>query len=394
MADVTTQLREQDVAVRSTSAAQVEELKRTVHLLREALDANSDTIFVKDLDDKYLFLNVAGTERFGQPLSAVLGRDVTAVFDAESAATLRELDEQVMETGLPNTSERTLRVPGEEPKIFVACRAPYRDPDGKIIGVIGVSRDVTEQRRLERITDQAREQIAHLSRVASVGEMASNLAHELNQPLTAILSYGGVCLDSVKPGGTAKPNEEMAEYLSELCKEASRAAAIIRRLRAYLCKQSPLHTRQDIKRPVEEAVELMRHMFQRAGMRPRLDIASDLPEVEVDSVQIQQVLINLIQNALDSMDKLDSEEKRLVIRVAATSSGQVRVSVIDGGAGVSAAISGKIFESYFTTKPQGLGLGLSICRSIVESHGGRLSAAANADRGMTFEFSLPPAGRA
>ena len=286
-------------------------------------------------------------------------------------------------------------MPGEEPKIFVACRAPYRDPDGKIIGVIGVSRDMTEQRQLERIADQS--QGADRASVAGgVGggdgfesgartESAADGDLKLRWGLPGLRKTGrhgeiqrgdgGISVGIVQGGEPCRGDHPPAAGLS--------VQAI-----------APAHSPQDIKRPVEEAVELMRHMFQRAGMRPRLDIASDLPEVEVDSVQIQQVLINLIQNALDSMDKLDSEEKRLVIRVAATSSGQVRVSVIDGGAGVSAAISGKIFESYFTTKPQGLGLGLSICRSIVESHGGRLSAAANADRGMTFEFSLPPAGRA
>jgi PAS domain S-box-containing protein len=384
------------VKQRAASAAHEtssDELKRTVHLLREALDANEDTIFVKDLDDRYLFVNVAGTRRFNRPLSELMGRDATAVFDPENANRLRDLDFQVMETGQPNKSERTLSVSGGPPRIFLASRAPYRDAEGKIIGVIGVSREVTEQRRLEELSDQSREQIAHLSRVASVGEMASTLAHELNQPLTAILSYAGVCLNMVKADAPSKSNAELAEYLGELCKEANRAATIIRRMRAYLHKEHTSHLRQDIQRPVEEALELMRHVLQRAGVKPKLEFADDLPEVNADSIQVQQVLINLIQNALDSMDDLDPAERRLTVRTDLTQDGEVRVRVIDGGAGVPAENLGKIFESYFTTKPNGLGLGLPICRSIVESHGGRLSAAVNPDGGMTFEFSLPSADR-
>src|SRR5208282_1764253 len=289
----------------------------------------------------------------------------------------------------------------------IAIDSRHRRKDGSIFPVevrvrsftvnkrrfsLSLVRDITERkkaeealRRSEEIANQDRVEIAHLSRVASVGEMASSLAHELNQPLTAILSYAGVCMDAARSGSGLSPNQ-MAEHLQELCKEAHRAAEIIRRLRAYIRRQAPQRSVQDLRPRLEEAVDLMRFELQRAAVRPQFDFSRDLPPVEVDSVQIQQVMINLIQNALDAMQSLKADQRRLMLKTASADSGGVRVSVIDAGTGVAKEMAGKIFDSFFTTKENGLGLGLPICRSIIESHGGHLSAAANPDRGMTFEF--------
>jgi PAS domain S-box-containing protein len=370
-----------------------DELRRIVYLLRQALDANPDNIFVKDLEGKYLFMNEAGGKRFGRPVSEMIGLDASAIFDPQSARKVRGLDRQVMETGQPCTSERTLRLPGGEPEIFLASRAPFRDADGAIIGVIGISRNITEQRRLEEVMDQARVQIAHLSRLSSVGEIASHLAHELNQPLTAILSYAEVCLEAMQGALGPHSKSDVDEHLHELSKEAKRAAAIISRLRSYICKQSPHRRRHSIHYPLREALGLMRFELERSRVKLQLDFARGLPQVEIDPIQIQQVIINLIQNALDAMVDVQPSAKFLRMITDAQSGETVRVRMIDAGSGVPEAIFGKIFDSFFTTKPNGLGLGLPICRSIIESHGGCLGATPNADRGMTFEFVLPSAVR-
>ncbi|MGA3068554.1 MAG: PAS domain S-box protein, partial [Tepidisphaeraceae bacterium] len=270
-----------------------------------------------------------------------------------------------------------------------------RDDAGNPSRLWGVCRDITEQklaedvlRRSHEIANQHQIEIAHLSRVASVGEMASSLAHDLNQPLTAVLSYAGVCMDAARAG---KPAAEMAEHLQELCKEANRAAEIIRRLRAFTRRQTPQRQVQQLPPRLQEAVDLMRFQLQRAGVKPQFQFSRDLPPVEIDSVQIQQVLINLIQNALDAMEGLKKDQRKLIVKTDCAAAGNVRVCVVDAGSGVPREVSTKIFDSFFTTKQHGLGLGLPICRSIIESHGGQLSALPNPDRGMTFEFVLPAA---
>jgi signal transduction histidine kinase len=274
------------------------------------------------------------------------------------------------------------------------------DESGKPARMWGICRDITESklaeeaiRRSEEIVNQHRMEVAHLSRVASLGEMASSLAHELNQPLTAILGYAGVCMDAARAHNGMASAKQMAEHLEELCKEARRAAEIIQRLRAHIRKQALHRSLQDVRAHMQEAVDLMRFELRRAGVKPEFQFSRNLSRVRVDSVQIQQVMINLIQNALDAMEDLKAADRKLVLKAAKADKGSVRVSVVDAGTGVPKEMSGRIFESFFTTKQDGLGLGLPICRSIIESHGGRLSATPNADRGMTFEFVLPAAGR-
>jgi C4-dicarboxylate-specific signal transduction histidine kinase len=251
--------------------------------------------------------------------------------------------------------------------------------------------------------------IAHLSRVASVGEMASSLAHELNQPLTAILAYATACLNGSH--GTPNPASKTVGYLQEISSQAIRAGEIIRRVRGYVRKETPEKQIQDINRIVTEAVNLMHHAMVRGGVAVRLQLASDLAPVLADAVQIQQVLINLLQNAMDAMGsrQIDPradpsvdpavdppvDPRTIVVKTVRLEHGGkgsgVQVSVCDNGNAVDMAVDERLFEPFYTTKTNGLGLGLSICRSIIESHAGRIWAQANSDRGMSFFFTLDPA---
>lgn len=258
--------------------------------------------------------------------------------------------------------------------------------------VLAFVRDITLRRQIEEVARRQQMEIAHLSRIASVGEMASSLAHELNQPLTVILGYAGVCLDMVRsaPGAWGK----MSGHLEAVCNQAKRAGEIIRRLRAYARKRQEVQRQLvEINPLVREAVEMMRFELRRAGVEAQLALAEGLPAVLIDPVQIQQVLTNWLQNALEAMEGVPADQRRLLLRTGLAEEGGVRVSMTDGGRGVEPEVADRMFESFFTTKPRGLGLGLAICRSIIEMHGGQITAKANADRGMTFEFVLPVGSR-
>lgn len=253
--------------------------------------------------------------------------------------------------------------------------------------VIVIHEDIAaagEDKACVRVSD-----MAHLSRIAAVGAMASSLAHELNQPLTAICGYAEACQNLLRQGVDLPGN--MLEYLSELQSEAVRAGRIVQRFRAYVRKAPPQRGPQDINAVVREALDIVRVRLQRSGVGLRLQLADGLEQAAVDPVQIQQVLVNLVQNAMDAMAAVEPANRRLVIKTAAAEGG-IRVSISDSGVGLSSPSADRLFQPFFTTKVGGLGLGLSICRSIIESHGGRISASANADHGMTFEFTVPTNG--
>jgi len=238
--------------------------------------------------------------------------------------------------------------------------------------------------------EMAREQqrLAQVSRVNSMGELASGIAHELNQPLSAILNYAEASSLAVQ-GGELHP-EQILNDLECISNAAERGGAIVQRLRGFVANRSIERSPQDINKLITESITLLGHDIERLRIRTRLELAPSLPRVLADPIQIQQVVVNLVRNAIDSME--NSDAKRLVIRSSLRGSKDVDVSICDSGCGLGAISIEAIFEHFVTTKCNGLGVGLAISRSIVEAHGGRLTAQRNAQQGMTFRFSVPQIG--
>ena len=245
------------------------------------------------------------------------------------------------------------------------------------------------QRKAAEKTARAHEaELAHLSRVSTMGQMASGLAHELNQPLAAILNYASVCLAQIEsqPGSPATALTAIQEVMNE----TRRAGTIISRMRSFVRKQQPQTVPLDMNELVRESVRMMEFELRHQQVRPRLELAPDLPKALGDAVQIEQVLVNLVFNALEAMGDAGSSRKGLTVRTASNDQGRsVRVCVVDTGPGMSPDDLGRLFEPFFTTKPKGMGMGLNISRSIIESLGGRLLAARNPDSGMQFCFTVP-----
>jgi C4-dicarboxylate-specific signal transduction histidine kinase len=232
--------------------------------------------------------------------------------------------------------------------------------------------------------------MAHLSRLSTAGQMASGLAHELNQPLAAIMNYASVALLQAESQKTSPP--VLLDALREIMNETRRAGAIISRMKTFVRKQQTESAPVEVNALVEESLNLLSFELRHQEIRPRRVLAEKLPLVMADPIQIEQVIVNLVYNAMDAMKGSSPAIDALTIQTALQSGGRaVEVSVVDRGPGIAPDNMARLFEAFFTTKTNGLGMGLNICRTIIESHGGRLEAAANPGGGMRFFFTLPVA---
>jgi len=275
------------------------------------------------------------------------------------------------------------RKDGSEVPVEVAL-SPMRTGD-RLSVLVSVA-DITQRRQVEQASARQRDELAHLSRVAMLGELSGSLAHELNQPLTAILSNAQAAQRYL---AQSPPRvDKLAEILTDIVKSDHRAGAVIQRLRSLLRKEEAQRHPLDVNEVVEESLRLMRSDLLNRQVVVSSELARELPAVNGDRTQLQQVLLNLLINGCDAMDGHRSDN-RLIIRTQGTANGNVEVSVADKGAGIPSADLERIFEPFVTTKSHGLGLGLAICRSIVEAHGGRLWATNNPDRGATLHCELP-----
>jgi C4-dicarboxylate-specific signal transduction histidine kinase len=245
-------------------------------------------------------------------------------------------------------------------------------------------KEMIERQRAEEALLEAQAELARVTRAVGMGELAATIAHEVNQPLTAIVTNGNFCSRRLEG---ATPNlDELRAAITEIVNDGTRASAVISRIRGLLMKETPRRTKLDINEVIQDVTRLLRHELTRNRVSLRTDLAPDLPRVLGDRVQLQQVMLNLIMNGIDAMSMVTDRPRELLIKSAKHSDG-VLTRVQDSGPGIDRAQADRIFEPFFTTKPEGIGMGLSISRSIVESHGGRLWTVAGAN-GALFEFTL------
>jgi C4-dicarboxylate-specific signal transduction histidine kinase len=248
--------------------------------------------------------------------------------------------------------------------------------------------EMEDRRRAEEQVLQHQAELAHVARLSTMGEMVAELAHELNQPLTAIASYAEVChrlLQSPGPGKT----EQMREVIQQVSEQADRAGGIIRRLRQFVTKSKPAQTVLDINQIVRDITKLVDFEARAARVEMRFELTEPIPPLAADRIQIEQVLVNLLRNAFEAMRDSHADPREIVIQTSAGDGEWIIVSVRDAGSGLPDGNLEQMFQRYFTTKSSGMGMGLSISRSIIESHGGRLWATRNDGAGLTFHFMLP-----
>jgi C4-dicarboxylate-specific signal transduction histidine kinase len=258
-----------------------------------------------------------------------------------------------------------------------------------MIAIDEIRKEIEERQRVQAALQQSQMELAHVARLTAMGELVASIAHEVGQPLTAIVTNGSFLLRRL--AGTATNRDELRGAAAAIVADGKRASSVISRIRTLLKKQETVMAEMDINDAIQEVVSLLSSESSRHGILMSTELAAELPRVRGDRIQLQQVMVNLIMNAVDATRAISDGPREILIR-SARDGESVVVSVEDSGMGLTAEQLERIFEPFFTTKAQGIGMGLSISRSIMESHSGKLSASSRAPRGAKFEFTLPTIG--
>jgi C4-dicarboxylate-specific signal transduction histidine kinase len=271
-------------------------------------------------------------------------------------------------------------------RFLAVSYSPLRFGSQQVEAALVIARDLTEHVLASEALRQAQTDLAHASRMTTMGELTASLAHEVNQPITAAVNGASTC---VRWLNRDEPDlAEAREAAAGAIRNAKRAADIINRIRSLLKKGESKRQLADVNELIREMIALLRSETNRYSISVRTELDADLPKIMADPVQVQQIVMNLIMNGIDAMKNVD-RARELAIQSRLAEDRQLIISISDTGAGLPQQQKEKIFDAFFTTKPHGIGMGLRISRSIVESHGGRLWAADNSPRGATFSFTLP-----
>jgi C4-dicarboxylate-specific signal transduction histidine kinase len=304
----------------------------------------------------------------------------------EDIQSFYDLIDRVRGDGSDFEYEYRLQMPDLSVKYLHVVAHGTRDPHGKL-EYIGAVQDVTERKLSEEALGKVRSELAHVARVASLGVLTASIAHEVNQPLSGIITNAGTCLRML---AADPPNVEGArETARRTIRDSNRASDVITRLRALFSKKDPTNEPVDLNEATHEVITLLMSELQRSRVILRAELGDEIPPVTGDRVQLQQVILNLLRNASEAMSSIDDRPRQLLIRTEREEDDRVRLSVRDAGVGFKPQDQDRLFDAFYTTRSSGMGIGLSVSRSIIESHHGRLWATPNDGPGTTFSFSLP-----
>jgi len=372
------------------AAVLVRELEISEKRLNLAADSANLGMWEWDIARNEIWMTDKGRAMFSFNSSEKLDFDrFRSRVHPEDRALVLQAVENSLQTGAEYRAEYRVLLPDAQVRWIDGRGHVEFNRAGQPARMRGASLDITKRKQAELDAARQRNEMAHLSRVTTAGELSGSLAHELNRPLGAILSNAQAAQRMLANGGVDVA--EFREILNDIVSENKHAAEVIRRLRLWLQKGEVQHQSLRINKVVRDVLKLIRTDFISQNVSVHTELARDLPTVTGDPVQLQQVLVNLLVNACDAMADCDARERRLRIRTGLEngSDDAVIVSVSDRGGGIQEKEVEQIFEPFFTTKAKGMGLGLSVCRTIIAAHRGRLWATNNADRGATFHFTLP-----
>lgn len=351
------------------------------------LDIVSALVVVLDNKGRIVSFNRACEKTTGYNFDEVRGKTVWDLFvPPEEVDAVKNVFYKLFITQHLNHFENHWLIRSGE-KRLLAWNAVVLKRQGPVDYIIGTGIDITEQRRAEELERQRMLELAHVSRLSTMGEMATEIAHELNQPLTAIASYSDTCIRLMN--SLNFQSADLHEALSEIAGQSERAGEMIRRLRSFARKETPEQLPLDINALVQGMVRLTNVEARWNHVEFVLNLGDSLPQVAADKVLIEQVIINLIRNAIDAMGDHQCETRRLTIRSIVNKQDFLEVSIEDTGPGLSYDVLTKIFQPFYTTKSTGMGMGLSLSQSIIEAHGGKIWAANNEGNGAIFRFTLP-----
>jgi PAS domain S-box-containing protein len=352
--------------------------------MRDVLDHLPVAICLKDMRGRFQLINRGFETLFHVDDDAILGKTAFETLPQEQARRFRIDEERAVETGKDVEREHVLEWNGAS-RIYETHQFPLLRQDGTPYAVCGVYFDITDTRQKDEALHKFRRQIWHTDRVASTGAISASLAHEICQPLAAMLNNAQAGLRFLDHDPVDL--EEIREIFQDIVRDDKRAGTIINGLRAMLQQQETPYADVDLAQCIEEVLELLHSEVIRHGADVERTLETHLV-VRANKTQVQQVILNLTINALEAMAEQPAGERRLLIR-AMRDDGKAQVSIRDSGIGIAEDMLDRVFDGFYTTKPQGLGVGLEVCRSIMESHHGAIWAEANPDRGATFHFTLP-----
>lgn len=354
--------------------------------LRTIIESEPECVKLQAEDGTVLEINPAGLRLVdaNQPAD-IIGRKIYSVVAPEYIEIYRENMRRVFAGEAVVYEFRAITLTNRI-RWMETHAAPLRDARGHIYALLGITRDITEHKQAEEQARRHQTELARVARLSTMGEMATGIAHELNQPLSAIANFSRGCIRRLRSGEIT--TEEMIEPLVEVCEQAERAGEILRHVRDFV-RKSELKTKpMDINQIVRAVVKFTEHEARHHRTMMHLQLDPKLPKVEADSIMIEQVICNLVRNAVEAMAEANSPRREITIRTHLFGKDAIEIEIGDTGPGIDEAIMDQVFDQFFTTKPDGVGMGLSISRSIIESHGGHVRAESGGT-GASFRFTLP-----
>jgi PAS domain S-box-containing protein len=364
----------------------ISDRKRTENLNRRIFECLPDLVSVVDRDYRYRQVNPTYEQVWGVPADKIVGmhvRDLVGqkLFDRWSKPNM----DRCFSGEAASFAQWLDSAAGR--RYWVVTYSPLQLESDRVEAALTVARDVTE---LMLASDKIRDtenQLAHAGRVATMGQLAASIAHEVNQPITGVVTNAQAALRFLD----ARPVDldEIRQILEDIVRAANRASEIVARTRSFVKNTPPRKGRFDLNEATLEVLELTRSEMSKNSISLKTRLANDLPPLDGDRVQLQQVLLNLVVNAVEAMNSGDAGARELVITTSENGSEQVRVAVADSGPGLDPSVAEHLFDAFYTTKSSGMGMGLAISKSIIEAHGGRIWAGPNTPRGTVFQFDVP-----
>jgi PAS domain S-box-containing protein len=390
--------RDQDIVEQITHLAGVaiqrklddDKLQDSEDRWRAVFENNPSMLFVVDAAETVVSVNPSGAEQLGYAIEELIGRSVLDLcYEADREAVGKHIAACFAQVGHAG-SWKLRQVRKDGTIIYVRETATSIRRTGREPVALVVCEDITEHGRAEEALQRAQAELAHVTRLTTLGELAATIAHEVNQPLAAIVADAYASLNWLS---AAEPDlARVRETLAAIATEGHRAGDVIQRIRQLMTKTEPRKARLDVNDVIRDVVALVRAEAARYEIAIVQDLSPALPAVVGDRVQLQQVVLNLVMNAIEAMASMTGRPRKLLVRSESDDEDMVRLAVHDTGVGIAGSDVDKVFGAFYTTKPGGMGMGLSISRSIIEAHSGRLWASSNEPHGAIFQFSLPVVG--
>jgi PAS domain S-box-containing protein len=363
----------------------ITERKRAEYLTGQVFETSPDVMFIVRRDYRYQRVNPAFERRWRMPAARLVGMSTVELVGAAQFADIVKPNLDRCFAGEDVSLAGWLVTPAGR-QYLATTYSPLRPHSERVEAALGITRDLTEHMVAVEALQKAQTELAHVTRVTTLGEMAASIAHEVNQPLAAIVADATACRNWL---AAARPDlEQTGQALDAIVTEGHRAAEVIQRIRQLATKSTPRKDRLDLNGAVRDVLPLVRAELRHHAVSLRVDLAPELSSVVGDRVQLQQVILNLAMNGIEAMGSVTDRPRELVIRSEPHEHGHVTVAVHDTGVGIDPNDPDRLFNAFFTTKPGGMGMGLSISRSIIEAHGGRLWATPNEPHGAIF-LSVP-----